>query len=116
MEAAASIRFAMSKPSTNAFYDESKAETRLPGATRAAIYLRICQESEVINESRSQNPFMHNHSQAVRLPEDFQFNTQVVFICKQGDDVILSPRPQDWSDFLASGPVASEGFEDLPAN
>jgi antitoxin VapB len=33
-------------------------------------------------------------------------------------DVILSPRPTDWSSYLANGPVASEGFmegvEDLP--
>jgi hypothetical protein len=37
---------------------------------------------------------------------------------KQGDDVILSARPKDWSVYLTSGPVASkefmEGIEDLP--
>ena len=62
--------------------------------------------------------FMNNRSQAVRLPKEFQFNTQEVFIRKQGDEVVLSPRPADWSDYLASGPVASEdfmeGIEDLP--
>jgi antitoxin VapB len=62
--------------------------------------------------------FMNNRSQAVRLPKDFQFNTEDVFIRKQGNDVVLSPRPSDWSDYLAEGPVASssfmEGVEDLP--
>ena len=67
---------------------------------------------------RTAKIFMNNRSQAVRLPKEFQFNTQEVFIRKQGDEVVLSPRPADWSDYLASGPVASEdfmeGIEDLP--
>lgn len=62
--------------------------------------------------------FMNNRSQAVRLPKEFQFKTREVFIRKEGEDVILSPRPKDWSAFL-SGPPASpefmEGYEDLPA-
>jgi len=63
--------------------------------------------------------FMNNRSQAVRLPKEFQFDTREVYIRKEGDDVILSPRPADWSAYLADGPVASPGFmddvEDLPA-
>ncbi len=35
-----------------------------------------------------------------------------------GSDVVLSPRPFDWSSYIAEGPVASatfmEGVEDLP--
>jgi antitoxin VapB len=62
--------------------------------------------------------FMNNRSQAVRLPKEFQFNAQEVFIRKEGDEVILSARPKDWSAYLASGPVASDNFmqdvEDLP--
>jgi antitoxin VapB len=62
--------------------------------------------------------FMNNRSQAVRLPKDFQFNTQEVFIRKEGSDVVLSPRPSDWLSYLAEGPVASasfmEGVEELP--
>jgi antitoxin VapB len=67
---------------------------------------------------RTAKIFKNNRSQAVRLPKEFQFSTSEVFIRKQGDEVILSPRPQDWSAYLASGPVASEefmeGVEDLP--
>jgi antitoxin VapB len=62
--------------------------------------------------------FMNNRSQAVRLPKQYQFSVSEVFIRKQGEDVILSPRPTDWSDYLASGPIASqefmEGIDDLP--
>jgi antitoxin VapB len=67
---------------------------------------------------RTAKLFMNNRSQAVRLPKEFQFSTSEVFIRKQGDDVILSARPKDWSDYLASDAVATDDFmngvEDLP--
>lgn len=53
--------------------------------------------------------FMNNRSQAVRLPKEFQFSTPEVYIRKSGDDVILSPRPKDWSALLQE-PFASEEF------
>jgi antitoxin VapB len=62
--------------------------------------------------------FKNNRSQAVRLPKEFQFNTDEVFIRKEGEDVILSPRPKDWGPYLDAGPVASAEFmedvDDLP--
>jgi antitoxin VapB len=59
---------------------------------------------------------MNNRSQAVRLPKDFQFNTEEVYIRKEGSEVVLSPRPADWSSYLADAPVASADFmEDVEA-
>lgn len=67
---------------------------------------------------RTAKIFLNNRSQAVRLPKDFQFNVSEVFIRKQGEDVVLSPRPSSWDAYLASGPVAPADFmaevEDLP--
>jgi len=67
---------------------------------------------------RTAKIFMNNRSQAVRLPKEFQFNATEVFIRRQGDEVILSPRPADWTAYLSSGAVASrefmEGVDDLP--
>ncbi len=67
---------------------------------------------------RTAKIFLNNRSQAVRLPKDFQFNVNEVFIRKQGDDVVLSPRPSNWDTYLAGGPVAPAdfmaGIEDLP--
>ena len=61
---------------------------------------------------------MNNRSQAVRLPNEFQFDTDEVFIRKEGEDVILSPRPTDWEHYRDVGPVASDAFmsnvDDLP--
>ena len=58
---------------------------------------------------RTAKVFMNNRSQAVRLPKEFQFSTPEVYIRKSGDEVILSPRPKDWSALL-EGPFASEEF------
>ena len=67
---------------------------------------------------RNAKLFMNNRCQPVRLPKDFQFNTSEVFIRRQGDEAIQSPRRQDWTAYLASGPVASKEFmeavEDRP--
>jgi antitoxin VapB len=54
--------------------------------------------------------FMNNRSQAVRLPKEFQFNATEVFIRRQGDEVILSPRPEELTAYLTSGPVVSKEF------
>lgn len=68
--------------------------------------------------ARTARVFVTNRSQAVRLPKDFQFATDEVFIRKEGDEVILSPRPRDWATYFETAPAASDGFmagvEDLP--
>jgi len=67
---------------------------------------------------RTAKVFLNNRSQAVRLPKDFQFETGQVFIRKEGDRVILSPRPTDWGTYFEDGPVASArfmvGVDELP--
>lgn len=54
--------------------------------------------------------FQNGRSQAVRLPKEFRFNTSEVYIEKQGDRVILSPRPLSWDDFFASSLRPSADF------
>ena len=44
--------------------------------------------------------FMNGRSQAVRLPEDFQFSGDDVLIQKHGDAVILVPHEKGWEIFL----------------
>ena len=62
----------------------------------------------------------NNRAQIVTIPLEFRCpeDMKEVFIRKVGDDVILSPRPKDWTGFLASEVRASEdfmeGIEDLP--
>ena len=68
--------------------------------------------------NRTARIFLNNRSQAVRLPKDFQFDADEVFIRKQGNAVVLLPRPPNWNSYLEGGPVAPADFmaefEDLP--
>jgi len=45
--------------------------------------------------------FTNGRSQAVRLPAEFRFSGREVFIERQGEAVILRPKPEGWDDFFA---------------
>ena len=44
--------------------------------------------------------FVNGRSQAVRLPKEFQFEGDDVFVQKVGDAVILVPHEKTWEVFL----------------
>ncbi len=54
--------------------------------------------------------FANGSSQAVRLPKECRFDGQEVYIRKEGDQVILSPRPTSWQDFFESALRPSDDF------
>lgn len=71
-------------------------------------------------EQRTARVGKNNRTQVVTLPLEFRFpeDMKEVFIRKVGEDVVLSPRPQSWADFLESAVCVSDdfmvGIEDLP--
>jgi antitoxin VapB len=71
-------------------------------------------------EQRTTRVGKNNRVQVVTIPRELRFpeGVQEVFIRKVGDDLVLSPRPSDWTGFLASDVRASDdylcGVEDLP--
>jgi antitoxin VapB len=60
--------------------------------------------------SKTAKIFMNGNSQAVRLPQEFRFEGKEVYIRKEGDQVILSPKKSSWRDFFENAPLASEDF------
>ena len=44
--------------------------------------------------------FQNGRSQAIRLPKEFQFTGNEVFIQKHGDAVILIPHEKVWDIFM----------------
>lgn len=54
----------------------------------------------------------NNRSQTVTMPLEFRFPASVgeVFIRREGESIILTPRPRDWTAFFASGLKASSDF------
>ncbi len=54
----------------------------------------------------------NNRSQTVTMPLEYRFPESVreVFIRREGESVVLTPRPTDWSGFFASGMTASADY------
>ncbi len=46
----------------------------------------------------------------VRLPAKFRFSGREVFIERQGDTVIIKPKPLGWNDFFARPSQVPEDF------
>ncbi len=44
--------------------------------------------------------FMSGCSQAVRLPKDFRFDCDEVYVRKHGEGIIISPKKSSWDDFF----------------
>jgi antitoxin VapB len=44
--------------------------------------------------------FINGRSQAVRLPKEYRFKGEDVYIQKIGDAVIIFPRDKEWETFL----------------
>lgn len=54
--------------------------------------------------------FMNGRSQAVRLPKEFRFDCDEVYITKQGDNVVISPTKPTWDDFFSQKSVFDEKY------
>jgi len=54
--------------------------------------------------------FMNGRSQAIRLPKEFRFNTDEVFITKQGQNIIITPKKPTWDEFFDCESVFSDDY------
>ncbi len=60
--------------------------------------------------------FRNGHNQAVRLPVEFTIDADEVFIERQGDQLILTPKPKNWDSYFASAQRLSDDFPDDAAD
>lgn len=62
--------------------------------------------------------FMNGRSQAVRLPKEYRFDCDEVFVEKQGDKVIISALQPGWDEFFDANSAFGNDFlserEDQP--
>ena len=63
--------------------------------------------------------FMNGRSQAVRLPKEFRFDTEEVYITRQGPNIIISAKKPTWDDFFDTISAFDDDFmnerlDDLP--
>jgi antitoxin VapB len=54
--------------------------------------------------------FINGRSQAVRLPKDFRFEGDEVFIKRVGDAVVLLPRKEGWGTLEMALAAFEPGF------
>jgi len=54
--------------------------------------------------------FKTGRSQAVRIPKRFRFATDEVVIERDGEKVILTPRPRSWKEYFATAPKLPADF------
>ena len=54
--------------------------------------------------------FKNGSSQAVRLPKEFRFKKDKIYIYQEGDKVVLSDKPKSWRDFFENTPLISADF------
>ena len=54
--------------------------------------------------------FMNGRSQAVRLPKEYRFDTDEVYISRQGDDIIISAKEPSWDEFFNSESAFGDDF------
>lgn len=67
-------------------------------------------------EQRMARVGKNNRAQVVTIPLEYRFpeGMTAVYISKEGDDVVLSPRPKNWAAFLTSSLRVSDDF--MPGN
>jgi len=59
---------------------------------------------------RTAKLFMNGRSQAVRLPKEFRFDGEQVFIKQMGDAVVLIPYQDSWQTLLDSFELFTADF------
>jgi antitoxin VapB len=56
--------------------------------------------------------FTSGRSQAVRIPKEYRFSCDEVSIEREGERVILTPRPKSWRQYFAQASRFTDDFPD----
>ena len=56
--------------------------------------------------------FMTGRSQVVLLPKECRFDCDEVLVERDGQRLILTPRPRSWHEYFANAPRLTDDFPD----
>lgn len=73
-------------------------------------------KTDTLERNKTAKLFKNGHSQAVRLPKEFRFEGDMVFIRKEGNEVILSPYKDKLTLLLESLDMFTDDVERLERN
>lgn len=69
-------------------------------------------------EERSAKLFYNRNNQSVRFPKGFELEADEVIIQKQGEKLIITPKPRSWDEYFAKSHQLTHDFpdeiEDMP--
>ena len=71
------------------------------------VYTRVRVNSM---DAQIANIFMNGRSQAVRLPTEYRFDTDEVYITRQGPNTIISAKKPTWDDLFDSKSSFDDDF------
>lgn len=54
--------------------------------------------------------FMNGRSQAVRLPKEYRFNSDEVYVSRQGSNIIISEKKPTWDEFFDTKSAFNDDF------
>lgn len=54
--------------------------------------------------------FMNGRSQAVRLPKEFRFDADEVYVSKRGENIVISAKKPTWDEFFDTQPAFDGEF------
>jgi antitoxin VapB len=74
------------------------------------IYIMVYTKNMEDDYMQTARLFSNGRSQAVRLPKEYQFKGEDVYIHKVGDAVILFPADKQWETFLHGLSSFSDDF------
>jgi antitoxin VapB len=63
-------------------------------------------------QQRTARLFRNGSNQAVRLPRDLEIDADEVLIRREGDSIVLTPKPRSWDDYFARGRRLTDDFPD----
>lgn len=63
-------------------------------------------------QPRTARLFRNGRNQAVRLPRDLEIDADEVLIRRDGDSIVLTPKPRAWADYFEQGRRLAQDFPD----
>lgn len=64
-------------------------------------------------QPRTARLFRNGSNQAVRLPRDLEIDADEVLIRRDGDSIVLTPKPRSWDDYFARAQRLTQDFPDV---
>jgi len=73
---------------------------------------RPCADTAESPPARTARLFRNGSNQAVRLPRDLELDADEVIIRRDGDSLVLTPKPRTWDDYFSRARRLDPDFPD----